>query len=474
MKKDRQLLKNTIILTIGMVLPKIITVLTIPIYSAYLKSAEFGSVDYITTLILSLIVPIVTLQLENGVFRFLIEAKTKEEKSKYISTAFVIISIFTLIAMVITYFVPVEGLTGVSTHLLLALYVGIETYILFFKNVVRGLGNNVTYALSSIISVVAYFVLMVVTMMIFKMGIVGMLISLLACDAISLLFILMRANIFKYIRLNQFDYDYLGKLLRYSLPLIPNTISWFVINISDKTIIMWFLDAAASGIYATAYKIPNMFNIFYSAFNLAWTESASRNANKVGMSRYYSRMFSQLFKILTAGLLLLLSFSKIAFYILVRSNEYYQAINYMPLLIVSTYLSCIASFYGSIYIACKESKKTGVSSMIAAVINLVVHLLLINFIGVNAAVISTFISFLVITIYRGYDINKNHYHIHYNWRLIGFTVVLTVLEILMYYQNNIIYALINILLSLYMSYFLNEKMIKDLLSKLNFIKYQSK
>ena len=466
MKKNGLLLKNTVILTIGMVLPKIFTVLTIPIYSAYLKSSEFGNVDYITTLILSLVVPIITLQLENGVFRYLIEAKTKEDQTRYISSAFFVITFFSLITMVIMYFIPISGINTPLNHLIISIYIGIETYILFFRNVIRGLGKNTIYALSSIVSVVANFILMVITMMVFELGILGMLLSLLFADVFSLLFILMSANVFQYIKISGFNRDYLGKLLRYSLPLIPNTISWFIINISDRTIIMWILGSAASGIYATAYKIPNIFNMFYSAFNLAWTETASRNANEAGMSHYYSRMFGQLFKILSAGALGLLAFSKIAFDILVRGAEYADAINYMPLLIVSTYLSCIASFYGSIYIACKESKKAGISSMLAAVVNLVVHFALINFIGLNAAVVSTFVSFLVITLYRAYDINKYHYKLRYNKRVIGLVCVLMFIEIVLYYQTSYIAMIVNMLIAVYMSYFLNEKMIKQILIKI--------
>ena len=89
--------------------------------------------------------------------------------------------------------------------------------------------------------------------------------------------------------------------------------------------------------------------------------------------------------------------------------------NYMPLLIVSTYLSCIAAFYGSVYVVCKESKKAGVTSFIAAVVNLVVHFALITWLGLHAAVISTFVSFLVLTLYRAYDINKHYYKMVRHW-----------------------------------------------------------
>ncbi len=466
MGKNKQLLKNTLILAIGMVLPKIFTVLTIPIYSSYLNVEEFGGVDYVTTIILGLVVPVLTLQLENGVFRYLIDAKDEEQKKRYISTGCFLVLLLSLIAMIVMYFIPITGLDTPLLRLVLSIYVAIETLILFFRNVVRGLGNNAQYALNSIISVVVNFVMLVITMMVLKAGVEGYMLSLLIPDIVALIYLIWHEKLYNYIRFSYFNQDDLGKLLRYSLPLIPNAISWFVINFSDKVIIVNMLGQAAQGIYATAYKIPNMFNMFYQAFNLAWTESASRNANKSGQERYYSKMFAELFKLLSGGLLLLIAFSQFAFKILVRGESYFEAVNYMPLLIVSTYLSCLAAFYGSIYVVCKESRKAGITSFVAAVVNLVVHFALINYIGLHAAVISTFISFLVLTLYRAYDINKHYYKIKYNYRMIGFVVIVTILFIVLYYVDNIFVMIFGMVLSLFIAYFINQKLIKQILNRL--------
>ena len=237
MKKNRELLKNTLILSIGMVLPKIFTVLTIPIYSSYLDVAQFGVVDYVTTIILGLAVPVLTLQLENGVFRYLIDSKSEEEKQKNISTSFFIVFLLSLLSIIVMYFIPVDGLNTPLSRAILAIYVAVETLILYVRNVVRGLGNNGRYAFSSIISVVVNFVMLVIMMMVLKAGMIGYLLALLIPDVVSLVYLLFSEKIYHYIRFRYFDYDYLKRLLHYSLPLIPNAVSWFIINFSDKIII---------------------------------------------------------------------------------------------------------------------------------------------------------------------------------------------------------------------------------------------
>lgn len=463
--KNKQLFKNTLILGVGMVLPKLINILTIPIYSTYVDVADFGSLSYLTTLILSLIVPIITLQLENATFRYLIDTKREITQKEYISTAFFMITLMTIPTMIIMYFVPIGNFNEYYYHLIVALYVGVQTLVLFFRQTARGFGKNNYYATSSIISVLSNFGFMVLFMMVLKLGALGYFLSLLLADVMSMLYLLVRMNFFSYISLQFFSFEILGKMLRYSLPLIPNTISWFFINFFDQTIVTLLLGPAANGILSTAHKIPNMFNTFYSAFNLAWTEHSSRNSNESGLSEYYTKMFHEMLKLLTGGALGLIAFSPIVFSVLVRSKSYYDALNYMPTLILATYLSCFASFLGGIYVSCKASKNVGISSVFAAVINIVVHLGLIRFIGIHAAGISSAIAFLSLTIYRAIDINKKFYHIRYNKRLIGFVVICFVITISMYYSSNIYLKVANMLFATYIAYFLNSDLIVSLIKR---------
>ena len=72
MSKGKQLLKNTIIVTIGKISTQLITFLLLPVYTAILTKEEYGVVDLLNTLV-GLFLPIVTLQVEQGLFRYLID-----------------------------------------------------------------------------------------------------------------------------------------------------------------------------------------------------------------------------------------------------------------------------------------------------------------------------------------------------------------------------------------------------------------
>ena len=105
MNREKSLFKNTIIITIGKICTQLITFLLLPLYTGILTTAEYGTVDLLNTLV-SLCLPIITLQIEQAVFRELLEVRNKEQEIKDIisSAIFTVIvqSIIFLILFVIT------------------------------------------------------------------------------------------------------------------------------------------------------------------------------------------------------------------------------------------------------------------------------------------------------------------------------------------------------------------------------------
>ena len=74
MSKEKQLMKNTAIITIGKVCTQMISFFLLPLYTAIFTTDEYGIVDLFNTIV-ACILPIVTLQIEQGLFRFLIDTR---------------------------------------------------------------------------------------------------------------------------------------------------------------------------------------------------------------------------------------------------------------------------------------------------------------------------------------------------------------------------------------------------------------
>ena len=97
MNRKKELLKNTMIITIGKVCTQLITFFLLPLYTNFLTTIEYGKIDLILTYV-SLLAPLISLQLEYAVFRFLIDVRNHEEgQKKYISNSIILLIIMMLI-----------------------------------------------------------------------------------------------------------------------------------------------------------------------------------------------------------------------------------------------------------------------------------------------------------------------------------------------------------------------------------------
>ena len=104
MGKQRQLAKNTMIITMGKISTQFISFFLLPVYTSLLSTSDYGVVDLLNTYI-SLLVPIITLQVEQALFRFLIDVRNNDkEKTKYISSVllFAIIQSFIYLFVVLS------------------------------------------------------------------------------------------------------------------------------------------------------------------------------------------------------------------------------------------------------------------------------------------------------------------------------------------------------------------------------------
>ena len=101
MSRGKSLIKNTMIITIGKISTQLITFLLLPVYTALLTTEEYGIVDLLNTLV-SLCIPVVTFQIEQALFRYLIDNRNNEnEKKNIISTTLSTITVQSILYLVI-------------------------------------------------------------------------------------------------------------------------------------------------------------------------------------------------------------------------------------------------------------------------------------------------------------------------------------------------------------------------------------
>lgn len=403
MSKGKDLAKNTAIVSIGKICTQLITFFLLPVYTAVLSNEEYGVVDLLNTLT-SLLLPIVTLQIEQGIFRYLIDCRENNEKQIKLITTIIRFMIIQSIACIVIFLCISPFIHNEYKYFLMAnLLMGIFSSLLL--QICRGLGDNATYAIGSFITGAFTVVLNVIFIVAFRWGAYGMLGATAISNFICAVYIFLKRKIYKYIKPKQFDKKILKEIIKYSVPLIPNMISWWIVSASDRTIISAVIGIAQNGIYSAANKFSGVFTTLYSVFNLTWTESASININSEDRDEFFSKILD--FVIRFFGCLCLGTIAVMPFVFNILINEKFAEAYYqIPILILGSVFNILVSFVGSIYVAKKLTKEIAKTSIISAVINIFVNIVLIKSIGLYAASISTVIAYALMFIYRWIDVKK--------------------------------------------------------------------
>lgn len=402
--RSKNLIKNTTILSFGTLCTKVISFILVPFITRIISTSEYGFFDLVYTYII-LLVPILTLGIGDGIFRFLIDSKNEEERKKITSNG-LLACVFTVIPIIIAYIINFYfDFLDNTTFFLICIFLLLEIMFDLFGKVLRGNKNITSYTISNILFVLGITIGVFLFVYLFEMGLNGMFLAYITGDIVSNMFMLMKGKIFKYIKVKSIKKETALELIKYSCPLIISGISWWIINVSDRTITTIYCGLGLTGIYAIANKIPGLIQTFYNVFQISWVENASDTINDADSAVYYNKVYNNMFYLLTFITIILLA-SNFIFFDYIFSAEYDTALFHAPLLILATFFNMLGTFLGGIYVARKETKKQGKTVALAAVVNLIVDFLLIKFIGLFAASISTLISYLVMFYVRKIDIGR--------------------------------------------------------------------
>lgn len=444
MNKKKELVKNTFIIFLGKFSTQFLTFFLLPLYTKFLDSSDYGTIDLIMTYV-TLFVPIITIQYEMGTFRYLIDNrknKTKQYEIIYNSlTFFLRLIVFCLmISIVISLFIDIKNF-----YLIIFCIISMMLSNLFMQ-IARGLGKNIDYSISCFLIGLMNIIFNIILIIPLKMGGTSILISSGISNLVGTLFLFVRLMLFKCIKREYKNKEVSRKILKYSWPLVPNTISWWLINASDRTIVTWLISSAANGIYSISTKFSAIISSILNIFNLSWTESASLHIDDDDRDEFFSGVNDQILRLMSSMCILLIAFMPILFIIFIN-KKYIAAYQYIPINIVASFFNCIVSVYSSIYVAKKMTKQVAMTSFLAAVINIGVDFYLIKFIGLYAASISTAVAYIVMAIYRSIDLRK-FVKIKYDKKLILIIVIFFITSILFYYQDNVFFKIINMFIAI--------------------------
>lgn len=455
MEREKLLAKNTIVYLLGNIISKIISFLLLPVYTYYLSQSDMGTFDIIFTSV-SLILPIITLSIITAVFRFLLESEDDVSTNRIITNGLFIV-FWGIVLSFIPYILIANTLNLQNRYLILFLL--ISTILDYsWKYITRALQKNLIYAISGIISSITIGVSGILFIVIWDMGLKGILLSYSLAPLLSFLFIELNLKVISKIKLNLINKKTINEMLRYSFPLMPNEILWWFILSSNRYIINIFLGINENGIFSVSSKFPSLMSSINQLFDMAWQESAVLEYSSEDKNAFYSKIFDIFMRMQFSFLFLLLPliYLYITFFV---NKSYVSTINYIPFLLIGTIFKAFALFYGSGYISAKDTKYYFITTLMAAIVNIFLSIVLIKKIGLYSVSIANTVSFLVLWITIIITTRK-FFSIKINYWLLILLGLLTIVFIIGYYMNNALINVVLFLAAIILSILINKVLLK--------------
>jgi O-antigen/teichoic acid export membrane protein len=205
--------------------------------------------------------------------------------------------------------------------------------------------------------------------------------------------------------------------VKFGLPLVPHLLAWWVLNLIDRLMLQHFRGLEEAGIYSIGYTIGMILGIVTASFNNAWAPFFFSTAKK---EKEAKEIFSKITTYYLLGILLLglgiITFSK-EIVVLMTTPGFYESYRVVPIITIGNIATGIYLMNANQIFFVKKTHYMPVISIIAAISNILLNLLLIPPYGMLGAAYATMISFAICAMIT-YSVSLRLYRIQYEYRRI--------------------------------------------------------
>lgn len=400
MNKYKRLVNNSIIFAIGNMGSKLMQFIMIPLYSYTLSTTQYGKVDMLTTIV-SLLMPLISLDIADAVFRYALDKN--DNKTETFNTGLLFALIISLCTIPIA--IIIQGFIHDYPVFLTDIVLIASMLYSLISNYARSINRVKEFAAGGIINSLIMGILNFILLLGLHWHMNGYMISMAFGMIFSSVYLLIACQMFADIDIHQFNRLKFRRMLIYSIPLVPNLLAWWLNSASDRVFILFFLGASYNGIYAMANKIPNILSTLMTIFTQSWQISVVQEYNNKEGKAFITHVFNVLITLMFALAIAIIALIKPIFTIIV-SHSYYNGWQIAPWLMLAIIYSNMASFLGTIYTATKQTIPVMYTTVAGAIINVVFSIILIPNFHLVGAALANIISFGVVVLLRLRDIIK--------------------------------------------------------------------
>lgn len=395
--------KNTILVIIGNLGSKFMSFLMLPFYTKWLPVEEYGEVDVINIYV-SFLIGIVTCAIAEAIFVFPKGIERSKQISYFSSGVNFIILVYLVLAAVfelLDYLFSVHNVFNSFSNNLWSIYGILITSSLqqFFQQFTRSIDKIVTYSVSGIVLTIVSIIISLILIPVY--GVVGYITATIIGHLVAALYACVCSKAYQFYSFKESNKKACLEMLKYSTPLVPNNVMWWIVNALNRPVMEACLGLEAIGLFAVANKFPAAISNAFAMFAISWQISVLEEFGKDGYCNFFNRIFRWVIFVMVIGgcIISIFSYEIIGIF---ADPKYVESWRYVPVLTLSSLFLAVSGFAGSNFSATKESKYFFYSSVWGALTALVANAIFIPMMGTMGACISVVFSFLVMSYSRCY------------------------------------------------------------------------
>lgn len=480
----KTLFKQTFIYGLATVLPRMLSFLLVPLYTTkgVLSSvAEYGKVSIIFSWFVIFNV-ILSYGMETAFFRYF---NKEEDQDTVVGTSAISLIVSSLGFFVLAYVFKsnISGITNIRED-----YIALVIWILLLDALViipfawlRAKGKSMRFAVLKIVSVAINLSLNIFFLIYLKkwsdqnamfefiylpnFEINYIFISNLIASAVTLVLMLSFYFQVSY----RFDFSLFKKMMRYAIPVLIAGIAFSVNETFDRILLDYLLpeDIADTkiGMYSACYKLAVFMTLFATAYRLGIEPYFFSHANSENPQKNYAKILEFFVAFGSVMLLSIVVFADVLKPYIVRSEEYWEAMWIVPLILIANL--CLGIYHNlSVWYKVTDRTKFGAYiSVLGALITLGLNVWLIPIMEYRGSAIATLVAYASMMA-ASYYYGQKYYPIPYNLKKMGlYLLISTAFSVISFYvyRENYTVGISLLLLFLGMVAMLEKNQIKHLI-----------
>ncbi len=468
--------KDTLIYGIAAVLPRVINLVLVAVFTAILGKADFS--DQTTWYVYAAFINVVlTMGVETAFFRFYTAEK---DKTGVLSSSLFILclSSFLFLSLGLLFVQKISFLLGFNDPVLLKILIWttvLDTLTVIPFAFLRVSGRPVKFMVLKLANVVLLFIITILLLYVLpgenrsnlsflthlgiNLNYTPGVVHIVAANFIASLFTLL-CVVPELLKIRwRVDSILIYKMLNYGWPIMVGGLAYVINENMDKLLIQKLINKEANGVYAACYKLGVFMTLYITAFRMGaepyfFNHSKTENARqKYSFIMTWFVIFGCLFIVFVTGF--------IDFFagIIIRNNIYLEGLFIAPVILLANLFSGIYNNLSIWYKLTDRTKFGMYLSIFGAGLTIVSLLIFVPWLGIMGGAIATLVTYASMAFISAY-LGHKQYPVPYEiGKICMYITVTTILGALsfIHFRGNYLFSVLSILVLICLVYFSERK-----------------